>query len=412
MKTMKVVNIPSSKSQTIRALTLACFARGKSTLNNPLISSDTLSCINAIKALNCAVEFNEDSSVLYVDSTKLDIKNKSITIDTANSGTTTYLLYGLLASLEAKEIILTGDEQLNSRPIKKLAEAYKTLGVNYEIEGENPPVKLMGALQGGNVTIECKTSQYLSSLLLSLPLAKEDSTVTCSLLYEKPYVSLTLDWLDRQNIEYEISDDYLVSKIKGGQSYKPFETTLTGDFSSASFFFVAAAILGIAIKVNGLDKNDKQGDKRLLDILEEMGCEITWEDFAVIVKGPEKLMGGTFDLNDIPDALPVLSICGLKTETPLGLTNVEQARIKETDRISCMCQNLTSLGARVEEKPDGMIIYKSNNYNKGVTVKGFSDHRIIMAMAICSLMLDLNIDNTEAVNVTFPSFFELFNTIK
>ena len=408
---MKTINIPSSKSQTIRALIIACFARGKSILNNPLLSSDTQACLDALKTLNCDIKFNEDSSKLYVDSSNLDIKDKTITIDTANSGTTTYLLYGLLSTLGAKEIILTGDEQLNNRPIKKLVDAYKDLGVEAQMNGENPPVKILSVLKGGKTTIECKTSQYLSSLLLSLPLAKEDSEVTCSLLYEKPYVNLTLDWLDKQNIEYKISEDFLHTHIKGGQKYKPFETTLTGDFSSASFFFVAAAILGTEIKINGLDENDKQGDKRLLDILTAMGCEVKWEDFSVIVKGPKELKGGTFDLNDIPDALPILSICGLKTTSALHLVNVEQARIKETDRISCMCSNLKILGANIEERNDGMSISKGK-VKTGQLVSGYSDHRIIMAMAICSLIIDLEIDDKAAVDVTFPSFFELFDSIK
>ena len=229
------ISIPSSKSQTIRAILIATFAKGKSIIHNPLISSDTKACIDASRLLGANITFSSDNEILYIDSTNVDIKNKKVVIDTANSGTTTYLLYGMLGTLGAKEIILTGDEQLNRRPILPLVNAYRDLGVQAELEGECPPVKISGFLRGGKTSIVCKTSQYLSSLLLSLPLAKEDSIVDCPLLYEKPYVKMTLEWLDRQNIKYSITEDLQHVEIQGRQRYKEDEVTVLGDFSSASY---------------------------------------------------------------------------------------------------------------------------------------------------------------------------------
>nr|MCR5731402.1 3-phosphoshikimate 1-carboxyvinyltransferase [Sphaerochaetaceae bacterium] len=290
------ITIPSSKSQTIRALLIATFSKDISRIDNPLESSDTEACIEACRLLGAKIEFSQDRSYCTVDATCVGVKDKCFTIDTRNSGTTTYLIYGLLAASGARQIILTGDEQLNRRPILPLVNAYRDLGVEADLEGECPPVKLTGSLVGGKTSIECRTSQYLSSLLLALPLAKEDSVVDCPILYEKPYVRMTLAWLDRQNIDYKISEDLQHVEIKGGQSYKGFRAMVTGDFSSASFFFVMAAITNSSITVNGLDKDDVQGDKHILDILSQMGCKIDWNEYSVTVTGPEHLKGGTFDL--------------------------------------------------------------------------------------------------------------------
>lgn len=407
------ISIPSSKSQTIRALLIATFAKGKSIIHNPLISSDTKACIDASRLLGANITFSSDNEIAYVDSSNVDIENKTVTIDTANSGTTTYLLYGLLGTLGAKEIILTGDEQLNRRPILPLVNAYRDLGMQAELDGECPPVKIYGSLIGGKTSIVCKTSQYLSSLLLSLPLAKEDSIVDCPLLYEKPYVKMTLEWLDRQKIKYLISDDLQHVEIQGRQAYKEDEVTVLGDFSSASFFFVMAAITASTITVKGLDRNDVQGDKRILKVLEQMGCIISWDGYSVTVKGPEHLKGGSFDLNSMPDTLPILCVAALKAEEDVEFVNVQNARIKETDRIACMRENLEALGATVFERPDGLLI-KGGTKVKGTFVKGFKDHRIIMALAVASLLCDeeLTIDDESACSVTFPTFFTLFEKLK
>ena len=165
---------------------------------------------------------------------------------------------------------LKGDEQLNRRPIGPLVEAYRDLGLEGGCTQGRPPVVITGTLEGGStsiecptsqylssLSIECPTSQYLSSLLLSLPLARGDSEVDIPLLYEKPYVSMTLDWLDRQGIAYDMRDDLQHLRMHGGQHYHPFDETISGDFSSASFFLVAAAITGCTLTLKGLDMDDR-----------------------------------------------------------------------------------------------------------------------------------------------------------
>ena len=403
--------IPSSKSQTIRALLISVFSRGVSYIKHPLISDDTESCINAVKAMGADVSILENGNIT-VDATYAFSDMDELSIDAGNSGTTEYLSLPMLSSLGI-QVNIDGDEMLRKRPLKPLLDALESLGAETESTEGFPPASIRGPLDGGECTIECKTSQYLSGLLLGAPLAIGDSHIKCSVLFEKPYVKMTLKWLDDQGIKYRISDDLEEVWVKGGQSYKPLDTYIEGDFSSASFFFVAAAIHGTEVTVEGLDKNSTQGDKEILNILEKMGCSIKWNGMAVTVKGPEKLKGGVFDLNAIPDTLPALSVAAAFAEGDTILENVEQARIKETDRIKVMRENLNELGVEAEERRDALIIH-GNGSVKGGKAKGYGDHRVIMALAILGTKTEeeTEIDDVSAASVTFPTFFDLLEKLE
>ena len=403
--------IPSSKSQTIRALLISVFSRGVSYIKHPLISDDTESCINAVKAMGADVNILENGDIT-VDATYAFSDMDELSIDAGNSGTTEYLSLPMLSSLGI-QVNIDGDEMLRKRPLKPLLDALESLGAETESTEGFPPASIRGPLDGGECTIECKTSQYLSGLLLGAPLAIGDSHIKCSVLFEKPYVKMTLKWLDDQGIKYRISDDLEEVWVKGGQSYKPLDTYIEGDFSSASFFFVAAAIHGTEVTVEGLDKNSTQGDKEILNILEKMGCSIKWNGVAVTVKGPEKLKGGVFDLNAIPDTLPALSVAAAFAEGDTILGNVEQARIKETDRIKVMRENLNELGVEADERRDALIIH-GNGSVKGGKAKGYGDHRVIMALAILGTRTEeeTEIDDVSAASVTFPTFFDLLEKLE
>ena len=184
-------------------------------------------------------------------------------------------------------------------------------------------------------------------------------------------------------------------------------------FSSAAFFFVAAAIGGSEITVEGLDKDSTQGDKAILDILSAMGCSVSWKGNSVTVKGPDKLKGGEFDLNAIPDTLPSLAVAAAFAYGDTHLTDVPQARIKETDRISVMCENLRLMGVEVEEEKDGMVIHGKGGI-KGGKVKGYGDHRVIMALYTAGTGSEegVDIDDTSAASVTFPTFFTLMKSLE
>ena len=405
------ITIPASKSHTIRALLIAAMANGESTIINPLDSSDTRSCIEAIKILGAKIKLENDRWI--VNGTGGDIHPVADTIDVGNSGTTLYLAAGL-AALSSHKITFTGDNQIKSRPVENLLNSLKDLGAEITISGKNgcPPFSIQGPLTGGKTSIECPTSQYLSSLLLCTPLINGNTEIEVPLLREQPYVEMTLKWLNEQFVMYDTTEfkDFF---IPGGQQFEAFAKQVPGDFSSATFFLCAAAITESTLTLKGLDMADSQGDKAVVYMLKEMGCNIEiGMDFIKIEGRP--LKGCNLDLNDTPDALPALAVTACFAEGKTKLYNVPQARLKETDRISVMKEELKKMGANIKELDDGLVIQgSSEKMLKGTEVSGHGDHRVIMALAIAALASknETTIDDISAVSITFPNFFELLNQI-
>jgi 3-phosphoshikimate 1-carboxyvinyltransferase len=220
---------------------------------------------------------------------------------------------------------------------------------------------------------------------------------------------MTLDWLKSQGIKFE-NLDYKLFKITGGQEYKPFTREIPADFSSATFFLVAAAVTGGDVTLNGLDMNDTQGDKAVVEMLKKMGANIEIGENSIRVNGG-KLTGAELDLNATPDALPAMAVAGCFAKGETRLVNVPQAREKETDRIAVMCKELKKLGADIEEMPDGLIIRES--VLKGGDARGYDDHRVVMSLAVAGLCSEkpIKIDTAESAGITFPNFTELMNSI-
>ncbi|MDC7124556.1 MAG: 3-phosphoshikimate 1-carboxyvinyltransferase [Spirochaetales bacterium] len=408
--------IPSSKSHTIRALLFAAMADGESVLINPLDSADARSCIDACKVLGAEIIRKEDKWI--VKGTGGNFPSKIKNIDVGNSGTTLYLAAGI-ASLSSEEIFFTGDEQIQKRPVKPLLDSLSDLGA--QIKGSDngcAPFNIKGPITGGKTSIECPTSQYLSSLLITAPLAKEETIIEVPLLMEQPYVEMTLKWLDEQDIKYK-NDNFKKFIIPGNQKYTPFKKAIPGDFSSAAFPLCAAAITGSKLTLKGLDVTDSQGDKAVIDYLKMMNCVITSTTDTVSITGPghsscpeKKLIANNFDLNKTPDALPIMAVTACFAEGTTKLYNVPQARLKETDRIAVMHEELTKLGAEIEELDDGLIIHGGKQL-KGCKVEGHGDHRVVMALAVAALKAEGKtiITDSEAVDITYPGFFEMLDSL-
>lgn len=232
------VTIPGSKSHTIRAVAIASLAAGQSAIRNPLVSSDTQSAVDCYRALGAQIN-TSDSKLWKVTGTGGQITTPKEIIDVGNSGTTLRIALGSAALAKAgQSTTLTGDEQIQTRPLGPLMDALNHLGAKCKSIKNNGkvPVEITGQLTGGKTTIAASTSQYLSSLLLCTPLATGDTKIDVTLLNEPGYVQMTLDWLDKQNIKYE-NQQFHKFKIKGNQTYKPFDTTIPADFSSTPSFF-------------------------------------------------------------------------------------------------------------------------------------------------------------------------------
>ncbi len=410
------LHVPASKSHTIRALLIASMAGGSSSIIAPLISEDTLSCRDACRLLGAVIteDMNNDQNPCWnIEGTGGKIKQLEKPVDVGNSGTTLYLAASL-AALGNTPVTFTGDDQIKSRPVGTLLSSLEDLGVKVERKnGDCAPFTVCGPIKGGRTRIECPTSQYLSSLLLAAPLADGNTEIEVSLLNEQPYAEMTLAWLDDQLISIR-NDNFSRFYIPGGQKYNAFRRRIPGDFSSATFFFCAAAICGTEVTIKGLDWNDSQGDKKVVQHLQSMGCRIEIDaDFITISRDPEiPLIGRILDLNDTPDALPALAATACYARGVTKIVNVAQARLKETDRISVMAKELMKMGSDISETPDGLII--TGTTLSSALLEGHGDHRVVMALAIAALKAtgETEISTSEAVDITFPGFFNQLDKMR
>ncbi len=405
------VAMPGSKSHSIRAVAIASLAAGQSLIREPLDSSDTQAAVTCYRAMGAAID-TSDPKCWKVVGTGGRISAPEEIIDVGNSGTTLRVAMGSAALAPSGHSIgFTGDEQIQTRSVGPLIESLNDLGAKCVSLTDNGkvPVEITGKLTGGKTTIAAATSQYLSSLLLCAPLASEDTEIDVSILNEPGYVQMTLDWLDKQQIEYE-NEQMSRFSIKGNQSYKAFDTRIPADFSSATFFLCAAALFADEVTLLGLDFADSQPDKAVVDYLKAMGADISVGPDSVTVRAAG-LNGAELDMNETPDALPAMAVTAAFAEGTTKLLNVPQARNKETDRIACMAQELKKKGGEVEELPDGLII--QGGRPKPAELHGWADHRIVMALSVAGLNLDgrSSIDTAEAISVTFPNYVELMKSI-
>jgi len=402
------IQIPGSKSHTIRAVVIASLAEGRSEIRHPLDSLDTRSAVSVCQALGARITCSENC--WNVEGTAGVPSVPDNVIDVGNSGTTLRTTLGMAALAEGYSVF-TGDAQIRSRPVGALVRSLRDLGACAFTTrgGETAPVVVGGRMRGGETSIECRTSQYLTSLLINCPLAENPTTIHVPLLNEKPYVEMTLWWLDRCGIRLE-RDGFDRFVIPGGQRYPAFLRTIPADFSSATFFLVAAAITGGRVTLRGLDMSDTQGDKAVIAMLEEMGARVTHSADGVTLEGGS-LNGREFDLNATPDALPAMAVAGACAMGETRLVNVPQARLKETDRIRVMHEELTKMGARIEELDDGLVI--RNSTLRGVVVDGRHDHRVVMALSVAGLAAKgvTEIETAESAAVTFPNYLELMQTL-
>jgi 3-phosphoshikimate 1-carboxyvinyltransferase len=399
------IRIPASKSHTIRAVALAGIAEGKSVLENPLLSADTISCIEGIQEFGAEVE---QGHALVITGTGGLPKPECKKIDVGNSGTSLRILTGL-ASLADFPILFDGDSSIRQRPMIPLFSALENLGSKIQSTGGKCPFTITGPIGGGKTIVNGISSQFLTSLLLACPLARGDTEIIVENLHEKPYVEMTLDWLNRLNISFEQNGlDWF--RISGGQKYQAFKKSIPADFSSATFAACAAAITGSEILIKGLDFSDHQGDKEVFSYLRNMGTQIRHIPEGVVVKG-DNLRGMDIDMNNTPDALPALTVVGCFAEGTTRLLNVEQARLKECDRISAITTELSKMGAEMEELRDGLIVHQSTLI--GCEVHGYHDHRMVMALSLAGMIAEGEtvVDTAESIRVTYPGYVEDMKTI-
>ncbi|MFQ6088707.1 MAG: 3-phosphoshikimate 1-carboxyvinyltransferase [Candidatus Methanofastidiosia archaeon] len=389
------IEAPPSKSYTHRATVMSFLAKGESTILNPLISLDTSKTFEGVKALGAKINKNKILGGNF--------KTPENILDCGGSGTTLRLLTGVSCFLDGI-VVFTGNKSLRKRPMKDLLETLKSLKARIWSREGFLPIATRGGLEGGKVTLDCKkSSQFLSSLLISLPLAKRDSEVKVKNLKSKPYVEITEEMLKKFGIEVERRND--VYKIPANQSYKPQRYKIMGDFSQAAFFMVAAAIANKKITVKNLNFKTKQGDKKIVDILKRMGADVLVSKKAITVWGGD-LKGEKIDCSSIPDLFPILCILGAFAKGKTLLYNAHHLHYKESDRIKNMASELRKLGIKTEERHDGLMVYQGD-LKRNIVLNSHDDHRICMALSVAALKSEnITIKNVDCVSESYPNFFD------
>ena len=400
------VKVPPSKSYTHRAIIASALSVGLSKIVNPLFSDDTLATVEACKSLGVFVE-KIKNGFLIEGKEKLKAPEKPINCK-LSAATLRFMV--AVACLAEGKTILTGENGLLKRPIEPLIQALNQLGVNCKSSNGFPPVTVYGGnLKGGKTSIVGNvSSQFISGLLFIAPLAKNNVEICLTTpLESKPYVQLTLEILKKHGINIEVLGNHEKYFVEGNQQYKPFNHTVPGDFSSASFLMAAAILTGSNIKIYGLDcLTPNQPDMQILSILKNMGVKIKIEkDFVEIFGG--EISGIDLDAKDIPDLVPVCVVLACYAKGKTTIKNIRRLRIKESDRVKTIMVELKKMGAKIK-KFENMFQIEGLNKLKGATINPHNDHRIAMACTVAALKAEgkTTILNAECVNKSYPNFYK------
>ena len=442
------IQVPGSKSHTIRALLLASLAEGTSHISNPLPSADCLSTSHAVPLLGATVDLgNADGEPGKVWTVVGAGKNVHLPEDVVNVGDSGSLLYFLspIAATFSGWSVFTGDESIRKRPVNHVVDALRELGAEAYItrpESDACPMVIKGPIDvTKTVTTDGRLSQYVSGMMMAASRLNGILHIELTDPKETPYLTMTKKWLESVGIEATVSEDFKHITVKGPVQIKAFDKTIPSDWEAVAFPLIAALITNSSITITNVDGSGTQGDDAIVSVLQSLGADITWnkKEETLTVRGLKKASDGIgrlstenlpnkelhVNVSGFPDAVCALAVIACFTE---GTTYIEDAgvcRRKETDRLVVMREQLTKLGASVEEGKDFLVIHghalvnKDGTPNKTFTLHGgevdtFNDHRVAMSLACLGLGLEngsVVVNDAECCAVSFPHFFEKMNTI-
>lgn len=410
------VVLPGSKSLTNRALLLAALAKGQTRIANVLFSDDTRHMLAALASLGTTIAVDESNREVQVTGHggPFPASNEQREFFLGNAGTAIRPLTAALA-LTPGTYVIDGDGQMRERPIGDLVDALRTLGTEITYKGNDgvPPLLCRsGGLVGGKLRMPGNiSSQYLTSMLLTLPLAAGDSDIeVIGEQVSKPYLAITLATM-RAFGATASHEAYQRFSIPGGQTYvSPGSFLVEGDASSASYFLAAAAIRGGTVRVYGIGNSSVQGDVAFADVLEAMGAPVErGDDFIEVSRGD--LHGVDLDLNHIPDAAMTAATAALFAKGKTRLRNIYNWRVKETDRMTAMATELRKVGAEVTTGEDFIEITPPETLTSAA-IDTYNDHRIAMSFSLAALGdVPITINNPGCTAKTFPDYFEVFRSV-
>lgn len=404
------VTAPPSKSYSVRALLLAAMSRGRTVVRNCLDADDTRYAFEALKALGFDATGSLRDEVVIGE--RVSMSANEVPIFVGNAGTAMRFFTGWLAFTPGR-FLLHGETRMHERPIGDLAQVLLQIGAEVEYAGEEgyPPLRIRGKrMRGGfDVTISAGTSsQFVSALMLGGATLPDGITLRIEHLASGPYIDITADILS--TFGARVTRDGDVITVRSGQLARDVYV-VEGDYSSASYWFAAAAATRGVIRVRGLVIPTAQGDAGFLDILAAMGCRVDVREDEITVTGTETLRGGSFDCNATPDIVPTLAAIAPLAATPVEIVNVGNLRVKESDRLATVTSELRALGATVEERADSLLIQPGWS-DAPATVETHNDHRIAMAFAIAGLARgNVMIEKEQVVTKSYPRFWRDLSSV-
>ena len=403
------VTAPPSKSYSVRGLLLAAMSDGTTTISNCLDADDTRYALEALRTIGYDIGGSIQRQVSIGE--RKTMSANEVPIFVGNAGTAMRFFTGWLAFTPGR-FLLSGEERMHNRPIGDLVEVLMRIGAEVEYAGKEgyPPLRIRGKkMRGGfHVTISAETSsQFVSALMLGGATLPDGITLKISTLASGPYIDITADILTTFGARVERSGNEI--RVPGSRLSLA-EYRVEGDYSSASYWFAAAAATRGTARVRGLASPTAQGDAAFLDILAAMGCAITPGD-EIVVTGPEKLRGGTFDCNATPDIVPTLAAIAPLASSPVEIVNIANLRVKESDRLATVSSELRRLGATVEARPDSLLIQPGWSAQPA-TIETHNDHRIAMSFAISGLARgNVTIADERVVSKSYPRFWKTLDEV-
>ena len=420
------VTLPGSKSITNRVLLLAALAEGTTLVRDPLQADDTSVMLDALRKLGIAWTARAGGAV-SVPGAGGPFTVRQADLFLGNAGTAFRPLTAVLA-LCGGEYRLSGVPRMHERPIGDLVEALVAMGASIDYLGAKgyPPLAIHAGVVRPGDTVEVRgdvSSQFLTALLMALPLCKDSRRVRVKgELISKPYVEITLNLMRRYGIEVE-REGWRVFTVPARRYSSPGEIYVEGDASSASYFLAAGAISGLKgggpVRVKGVGRASIQGDVRFVEVLERMGAGIAMGDDwieagAGAAAASGKLRALDADLNHIPDAAMTAAIAALFADGTSTLRNIASWRVKETDRIAAMANELRKLGAAVEEGADFLRITppQGSRLADRASIDTYDDHRMVMCFSLAALGgVTVRINDPGCVAKTFPEYFDVLASI-
>lgn len=391
---------PCSKSYAQRALAVALLADGESTIGNLELCDDTRSAIRCIEVLGAEVTLIDDSTIRV----RGGLAPRTDRLHIGESGLATRL-FTPIASLHNQPITINGEGTILYRPISMMIDPLRQLGVEVRDGGGFLPIQVCGPMQGGEVAVDGSiSSQFLTGLLLSLPMAQNDTTIYVKNLKSLPYVDMTIDTARRFGVEIA-HKDYCEFFIEGNQHYTATDYMIEGDWSGAAPMFVAGAVAG-EVTVENISRLSLQADTAIIKALISAGAEVESTDNAITVRH-RRLKAFEFDATHCPDLFPALVALAANCEGTSTLYGTERLLHKESNRAATLAEEYAKAGIDVDIDEQNIMRVRGGKIH-GCTADSHGDHRIAMSMAIAALTADapIAIEGAECVAKSYPSFFD------